>query len=86
MSIKHTYKISGGTTTGTLTPIKAIRHKCLDCSCWQNNEVRLCTVLTCALYPFRMGKTGNKGKGTGNLEALIKARSMQKPLANVKGF
>lgn len=38
-----------------LTPIKAIRAKCLDCCCWQKNEVKLCPVRDCALYPYRMG-------------------------------
>ena len=38
-----------------LTPIKAIRAKCLDCCCWQSNEVKLCTVTDCALYPYRLG-------------------------------
>lgn len=38
-----------------LTPIKAIRAKCLDCCCGQIAEVRLCTVKKCALYPYRMG-------------------------------
>lgn len=39
-----------------LTPIKAIRSKCLDCSCTSPQEVRLCTIKTCRLYPYRMGK------------------------------
>lgn len=38
-----------------LTPIKAIRAKCLECSCGQAKEVRLCPIDTCALYPYRMG-------------------------------
>lgn len=38
-----------------LTPIKAIRAKCLDCCCWQKSEVKLCPVQDCALYPYRMG-------------------------------
>jgi len=37
------------------TPIKAIREKCLDCSCGQYKEIRLCPVINCALYPYRMG-------------------------------
>ena len=37
------------------TPIKAIREKCLDCSVWQPKEVRLCTVIDCPIYPYRMG-------------------------------
>jgi len=40
----------------TLTPMKAIRAKCLDCSGNQPKEVRLCPVTTCALWPYRMGK------------------------------
>ena len=38
------------------SPIKAIRAKCLDCSCNQINEVKLCPIENCPLYPFRMGK------------------------------
>ena len=34
-----------------LTPIKAIRAKCLDCSNNQYKEVRLCPIKKCALYP-----------------------------------
>lgn len=37
-------------------PVKAIREKCLDCSCGQIKEIRLCPVTNCALYPFRFGK------------------------------
>jgi len=38
------------------TPIKAIRAKCLDCSCGQSKEVRECPVSKCTLYPYRMGR------------------------------
>ena len=37
-------------------PVKAIRAKCLDCCCWQANEVALCPSEHCALHPFRFGK------------------------------
>ena len=47
----------------TLTPIKAIRSKCLECSAGQPKEVRECVIHDCALYPFRLGKNPNrKGK------------------------
>ena len=36
-----------------LTPIKAIRAKCLDCCCGNSNEIKLCTCTGCALYPYR---------------------------------
>lgn len=39
-----------------MTAVKAIRAKCLDCTCQQPLEVRLCPVTKCALWPFRMGK------------------------------
>jgi hypothetical protein len=38
-----------------LTPVKAIRAKCIDCCCGQLKEVRLCTVRKCPLYLYRMG-------------------------------
>ena len=36
--------------------LRAIRLKCLDCSCFQLGEVRDCLITTCPLYPFRLGK------------------------------
>lgn len=38
-----------------LTPVKAIRAKCLECSNFQQKEVRECPVKKCALYGYRMG-------------------------------
>jgi hypothetical protein len=37
-------------------PLQAIRAKCLDCSCYQPSEVRLCEALKCPLWPFRAGR------------------------------
>ena len=42
-----------------LTPIKAIRAYCLDCSCGSAYEVRLCPIKDCPLYPFREGHNPN---------------------------
>jgi hypothetical protein len=36
--------------------LNIIRAKCLDCSCSQPQEVRLCPVVTCHLHRFRFGK------------------------------
>ena len=44
----------------TLTPIKAIRAKCLDCCAGQFSEVKLCPVPSCSLYPYRLGKNPNR--------------------------
>lgn len=39
-----------------LTPLKAIRAKCLDCCCGDKKEVKECTLEKCTLHPYRMGK------------------------------
>ena len=39
-----------------MSPMQAIRRKCLDCSGGQTVEVRLCEAVTCALWPFRAGR------------------------------
>jgi len=50
----HTFKDGkGGLKTKELTPLKAIRAKCLDCSGGNAQEVRKCPVKTCPLWPFR---------------------------------
>lgn len=47
-----------------LTPVRAIRAHCLHCCGYSPKEVRLCTVHSCDLYPYRMGHSpGRKGKG-----------------------
>ena len=38
------------------TPKDAIRKHCLECCGGQANEVKLCHLNGCALYPFRLGK------------------------------
>lgn len=47
-----------------LSPLKAIRAKCLDCVCESAQEVRLCPATNCPLYPYRMGHNPNR-KGVG---------------------
>ena len=44
-----------GECVAKLTPMKAIRAKCLECSSGQFKEVRLCPVVNCALYKYRNG-------------------------------
>ena len=45
-----------------LTPMKAIRAKCLECSNGQFKEVRLCTVKNCPLYEYRNGHRPKDGE------------------------
>jgi hypothetical protein len=53
-----------------LTPIKAIRAKCLDCSGFQPSEVRRCDIMECSLFPYRLGKNPNRA-GIGKKIGLI---------------
>jgi hypothetical protein len=39
-----------------MSPLRAIREKCRDCSCYQLNEIRLCEATGCPLWPFRAGR------------------------------
>ena len=67
------------------TPLKAIRAKCLDCSGDSANEVKLCPVKWCPLYPYRSGKNPNikrkpltEEQKTVIKERLAKARKERK--------
>ena len=62
-----------------ISPLKAIRLKCLDCSCGSFNEVKLCPVEKCPLYPFREGRNPfvQKQEWTAERRAAQKARFAQ---------
>ena len=36
--------------------MNAIKAKCLDCSCDDRNEVKMCNVEDCPIWPYRLGK------------------------------
>jgi hypothetical protein len=38
-----------------MSPLKALRARCIDCCADQPSEVRLCTAVACPSWPFRMG-------------------------------
>ena len=38
-----------------MTPLRAIRQHCLECSGGIASEVRECVIPTCPLYPYRTG-------------------------------
>jgi hypothetical protein len=40
-----------------MSPLDAIRAKCLDCMAGSDREVRLCAAMTRPSWPFRMGKS-----------------------------
>ena len=49
-----------------VSPMKAIRQKCLDCSCGSSEEVKNCFAKKWPLYQFRFGykldENGNRKK------------------------
>lgn len=70
-----------------ISPLKAIRLKCLDCCCGSGNEVKLCTITRCPLYPFREGHNPNiaKREYTDEQKAALTARLAQiRPAASGK--
>lgn len=47
----------------TMSTLKAIRKKCLDCSCGSTKSIKYCTDTDCYLWPYRFGlmpKTARK--------------------------
>lgn len=57
-----------------MTPMKAIRAKCLDCCCGQSAEVRLCPIYDCSLWQYRDGHNPAR-KGHGNASNFQNAHS-----------
>ena len=52
----------------------AMKLKCLDCCCWQREEVRDCHISDCPLHPFRpytkAGGSGNHRPAASQASAL----------------
>ena len=62
MPIKHKFKVAGKEFEEVLSYAKAIRKHCLDCCAGSADEVRICHLETCPLFPFRFGKDPGKAK------------------------
>lgn len=62
-------------------PLTSIRLKCLDCSVYELTEVRNCTVTTCPLFSFRLGKNPFR-KNNLTDEQREKMRERMKQLKN----
>ena len=54
-----------------MSPLKALRARCIDCCAGQPSEVRLCTAVACPSWPFRMGSNPWRKEAT---EAQREAR------------
>jgi len=57
-----------------VSPLRALRLKCLDCCNDSAQEVRLCTAVGCASWPFRMGKNPWRRKLDPQERAALRAR------------
>ena len=53
-----------------LTPIKAIRKDCLQCSGGSFKEVRECIIIDCPFYDFRLGKNPRR-KGINQRKRVV---------------
>jgi len=70
-----------------LTPLRAIRLKCLDCCAGQRKEVRLCPAQDCPLWPFRFGKLPSNGaeldeNSVGGPRTQAQSKSSKNPRKN----
>ena len=43
-----------------LTPLKAIKKHCLECSGYEKKQVRECAITDCVLYEYRRGTNPNR--------------------------
>jgi len=62
-----------------MSPLKALRLKCLECSAGSAQEVRLCVVCSCPAWPFRMGKNPWQTKSSGNSDGVDPASATDMP-------
>ena len=67
-----------------MTPLKAIRAKCLDCSGFQPKEVRICPVTTCPLWLFRLGTNPNR-TGLQNAGSFQKHQAHRAKMRGTRG-
>ena len=63
MAVTHAILTKDGIQSKKLTPMSAIRAKCMECSNFQFSEINRCPVADCALWVYRLGsKPDQKGK------------------------
>ena len=66
-----------------VSPLRAIREKCLDC-CGSSFEVKSCTVTSCALYPFRLGKNPNRAGLANNGSFVVKTNGSTSDFSEIQ--
>jgi len=58
-----------------VTPLKAIKKHCLECSGFEKKQVRECVIKDCVLFIYRQGTNPNR-----------KGSTLSKKVASTKGF
>lgn len=58
-----------------VTPLKAIRAKCLECCAGSAHEVKLCHISDCALWVYRMGRNPRRAGLGGHPPEAQKTRA-----------
>ena len=64
-----------------MSPLRALRLKCLDCCNDSAQEARLCTAVDCPSWPFRMGKNPWRAP-LGHAERARRAATMNRNRAS----
>ena len=67
-----------------LSPLKAIRAKCLECSNGSFAEVRLCPIVDCNLYFWRFGKNPNRKRELSPEQRQVAADRMREINSTLK--
>ncbi len=67
-----------------LSPVEAIRRKCLECVCGDLAEIRNCTATSdkCEIFPFRMGR-GHKPDWSHGHEKCTRLQAIRKECIRV---
>lgn len=68
-----------------LTPLKAIRSQCFECSGGSTLEIRNCAISDCPLFEFRFGKNPHR-KGIGRFKGLDKKNPTQQSSGEQKTY
>jgi hypothetical protein len=61
-------------TQKRLSPLKAIKKHCLDCSGGSRHELQNCVIPDCPLYPYRLGRNSAR-KGIGGSPKLMNPKT-----------
>ena len=69
-----------------LTPVKAIKKHCLECSGNSKKELRECVINNCPLYPYRMGKNPNRKGIKNNGSSNVLQQKNEQMSINIKAY